>query len=390
MLFCLMALVVSLAAFPVILKLARRNNITDKPNARKLQSRPIPVMGGLVVFIGWITAMMVAIYGFHFYYSSVWWRIATVVIMFLVGTVDDIRGLSPMLRFLVEIGVICIMIFAVGTSFDCFHGLWGLQGTLPKWFYIAFTIFAGVGIINAVNLIDGVDGYCSGYCIMACIVFAIFFFSRGDNSYAVWALSCAGAVVPFLLHNVFGRDSKMYLGDSGTLMMGTVLAMFVFRVLCGHIRGQIYSDMNCCIIAFTLAIFAIPVFDTLRVMSRRILMGQSPFHPDKTHLHHLFIEMGFSHVGTTVCLITANFFVVLVWWIAFKLHCSIDAQFYIVVVLCVMETWGFYGWIKRHQRRNTPFYQSLLKIGEASHMEREGVWKWMRRLMDGRLKPIKR
>lgn len=379
--FFLVAFMVSLAVYPVILRLAFRCNVMDTPNARKLQTRPIPVMGGLAVFIGWLAAMAVMVFGYGYYVIP--WRLAVVALMVMVGVVDDIRGLSAILRLIVEIGVICIMIFLVGTAFDCFHGLWGLPNNLPRGFYIPFTIFAGVGIINAINLIDGVDGYCSGYCAIASLVFALFFFHSHDYLFAGWALACVGALVPFILHNIFGQESKMYLGDGGTLMMGTILAMFVFRVLCRNASNHVYAETGFGLIPMVLAIFAIPVFDTIRVMISRIFQGRSPFAPDKTHLHHLFIEMGFSHVGTTVILLSANFFVVLVWWLAYSLGSSINAQFYIVVALSLAETWVFYPWIKSHQRRHTPFYSSLIMLGEASHMERVGVWKFMRRLMDG-------
>lgn len=379
--FFLVAFMVSLAVYPVILRLAFRCNVMDTPNARKLQTRPIPVMGGLAVFVGWLAAMAVMVYGYGYYVIP--WRLAVVALMVMVGVVDDIRGLSAILRLIVEIGVICIMIFLVGTAFDCFHGLWGLPNNLPRGFYIPFTIFAGVGIINAINLIDGVDGYCSGYCAIASLVFALFFFHSHDYLFAGWALACVGALVPFILHNIFGQESKMYLGDGGTLMMGTILAMFVFRVLCRNASNHVYAETGFGLIPMVLAIFAIPVFDTIRVMISRIFQGRSPFAPDKTHLHHLFIEMGFSHVGTTVILLSANFFVVLVWWLAYSLGSSINAQFYIVVALSLAETWVFYPWIKSHQRRHTPFYSSLIMLGEASHMERVGVWKFMRRLMDG-------
>lgn len=379
--FFLVAFMVSLAVYPVILRLAFRCNVMDTPNARKLQTRPIPVMGGLAVFVGWLAAMAVMVFGYGYYVIP--WRLVVVALMVMVGVVDDIRGLSAILRLIVEIGVICIMIFLVGTAFDCFHGLWGLPNNLPRGFYIPFTIFAGVGIINAINLIDGVDGYCSGYCAIASLVFALFFFHSHDYLFAGWALACVGALVPFILHNIFGQESKMYLGDGGTLMMGTILAMFVFRVLCRNASNHVYAETGFGLIPMVLAIFAIPVFDTIRVMISRIFQGRSPFAPDKTHLHHLFIEMGFSHVGTTVILLSANFFVVLVWWLAYSLGSSINAQFYIVVALSLAETWVFYPWIKSHQRRHTPFYSSLIMLGEASHMERVGVWKFMRRLMDG-------
>ena len=139
------------------------------------------------------------------------------------------------------------------------------------------------------------------------------------------------------------------------------------------------------LVPFTLSVLAVPVFDTLRVMSARMINGMSPFRPDKLHLHHLFIEMGFSHVGTTFSLILTDFMVVMVWFVSYLCGASINVQLYIVIVLAILVTFGFYSFVKYQQRRNSAIYQWLLRVGDASHIERKGFWGWMRHLMDRKI-----
>ena len=107
----------------------------------------------------------------------------------------------------------------------------------------------------------------------------------------ILAVVSVGALIPFFLHNVFGKSSKMFIGDGGTLVMGTVMSVFVIAILQSGSRVAAFVDPNVGLVPFTLAVLSVPVFDTLRVMSTRMLKGSSPFRPDKTHLHHMFIDM---------------------------------------------------------------------------------------------------
>ena len=239
--------------------------------------------------------------------------------------------------------------------------------------------------MNAINLIDGVDGYSSGFGAMACTIFAIMFYALGNRTMMLIAIAAAGALIPFFMHNVFGRKSKMFIGDGGTLLLGTIMALFVMTILTTNPSSYVLMLKGVGLIPFTLAVLAVPVFDTLRVMTARIISGLPPFRPDKLHLHHLFIEMGFSHVGTSVILIFADLAVVLVWFLSYKLGASINLQLYIVVALALLTTFGFYTFVRVQQRNNSAIYQWLLRVGERSHVERKGFWDLMRRLMDNKI-----
>ena len=298
-------------------------------------------------------------------------------------TIDDIMDLSPAVRFLIEIGIALMLMYTCGYSINSFHGLWGLQ-EVSLWVSIPLTVITVVGLINAVNLIDGVDGYSSGYSIMACAIFGVFFGFVGDITMVMLACTCAASLIPFFLHNVFGRTSKMFIGDGGTLVMGTVMSIFVLNMLKSETFCCVYVDWGMGLVPLTLAILSIPVFDTVRVMSMRMLRGTSPFHPDKTHLHHLFIDMGFSHIGTTISILLINLLNILVWYIAYKCGAGIDVQLYVVVAMALLSTFGFYGLMRRCQVRDNAAWRFMQRIGKFSHIEREGFFLWMQHLMDGK------
>lgn len=293
---------------------------------------------------------------------------------------DDILSLSPRLRFVIEIMVVALLMMANNQSINNFYGLWGVD-TIPQWIAFPLTIFAAVGIINAINLIDGVDGLSSGYGVMASIAFAILFALAGDISMLTLAVVTAGSLIPFFFHNVFGKTSKMFIGDGGTLVLGVVFSSFVINTLAnGSIVGK-FTDSSFGLIPFTLAVLSIPVFDTLRVMLARIMHGTSPFSPDKTHLHHLFIELGFSHAGTTVSILTLNTLIIILQLLSWQLGCSVDVQLYIVIGASLLSTVGFYYGMKAMSDNNI-FKRMIKVIGRASRIERKGFFLTMQKFMD--------
>ena len=363
---------------PHILNIAKEKNIVDNPDARKLQRIPIPVMGGIAVVFG----LMVGIMCFTLFgdFNNMLAVLAAVIVIMLVGLVDDIRGLSPKIRFIIEILLVFYLIEATGNQINNFHGLWGIN-IVSDWYSIPLTIFACVGIINAVNLIDGVDGYSSGYCIMASIYFAIAFFRLGNMKMVALAAIIVAALLPFFFCNVFGRHSKMFIGDAGTLSMGILISTFVRNMLSATTDSTAIAD-NLGLIPLSLAIMSVPIFDTLRVMGARILRGTSPFKPDKTHLHHAFIDLGFSHIGTTFSILCLNTIVVICWFVAYKLGASVDVQLYIVIALSTLITFVFYWFVQYNIRNNTRVFKWLKMVRRATHLERKGLWGVLQKWLD--------
>ena len=369
---------------PKILKIAILKNLVDNPDARKLQRNPVPVMGGLAVFFGIIIGLCSSqtIFGSSFEdVSDAFLLVSAMLIMLYVGTIDDILDLTPTVRFIIEILIVLWLMYVNKTSINDFWGLWGIE-EIPLWFSWPLTIFAAVGIINAINLIDGVNGLSSGFCFMASVFFAAVFYITGNVKMTILAVSAAGAIIPFFIHNVFGDKTKMFIGDGGTLVIGTMMSIFVMDILHSDSLCAPLAEKGMGLIPLTLSILCIPVFDTLRVMSMRIMRGTSPFHPDRTHLHHIFIELGFSHVGTTVSILSLNSLVVAMWYISYKLGAPVDIQLYIVLALSILVTFVFYKFASTQIKRKGRGLRFMKRIGKSIYFEKKGFWLTVRRFID--------
>lgn len=375
----LVALFATWLIFKKILRIAILKNIVDNPNHRKIQRAPVPVLGGIAVFFGIVVSITLT--AVFYDATSLFAILGVMVVMLYIGVMDDILSLSPSIRFLIESVVVLVLIFSNDYSINNFHGLWGV-GEISMWISVPLTIVACVGILNAINMIDGVNGLLSGYCIVSCSLFAAAFIWADDRDAASLALISIGALVPFFFHNVFGKKSKMFIGDGGTLLMGTIISTFVIGVLNSNSPLAEKVPPTFGLIPFTLAVLSIPVFDTLRVIFSRLFRGDSPFQPDKTHMHHLLFDLGFSHIGITLFEIFSNLMVVLLWWLSYKLGASIEVQLYVVVTLALMVTVGFYELVRFSEKRDTRLYRILVRIGHLTREVDAKYFEKLKRLLD--------
>ena len=373
------SLIVTYFVYWPILKIAKEKGIVDNPDARKLQRVPVPVLGGVAVFFGIVVGL--SFFKTMLSYTCLFAVLTAMIAMLYLGTIDDILNLSPYLRLAVEVIVMALLIYGTHFTICNFQGLWGID-FLPKIISVLLSIVAMVGIINAINMIDGVDGMVSGFCIVAFTLFGVIFFCEHEYSFAALAAVSVGALIPFFVHNVFGRGTKMYIGDGGTMMVGTILASMVIALCKYRVEYENFITSKFSVIAFSLAVLAVPVFDTLRVMTYRISKGKSPFHPDKNHMHHIFIELGFSHIGTTMSEIVMNLFVVAVWILTWNLGASVAVQFYCVIGASLLVTFGAAAFLKRQIGRNTPVSSFIKGVGEATHIEKTQFWKRVQSLVD--------
>jgi UDP-N-acetylmuramyl pentapeptide phosphotransferase/UDP-N-acetylglucosamine-1-phosphate transferase len=239
-----------------------------------------------------------------------------------------------------------------------------------------------VGIINALNLVDGVDGLSSGYCILASVGFFILFYKVDDYPMLFLSSLSIGALLPFFFHNVFGHKTKMFIGDGGSLMMGVIMSAYVVEAISTGGPSEALVAGGLGLVPFTLAVMCVPVFDTVRVMAMRMIRGVSPFKPDKTHLHHLFIELGFSHVGTTATELLFNVVVVFAWYATYQLGGSIDVQFYVVVGLGLILTAGFYKLMRVSMKYDWPLHKFMQRIGASTQIESKKIWQTIQKIVD--------
>ena len=370
-----------------ILKIAKEKNLVDNPDARKLQKVPVPVVGGLAVFFGLLFGLLCGITMMNLFAGDIGMfsgivsvnRLLPIVlgmsIMLYVGCMDDIMGLSPKARFLIEILVILGLIYSSGISVDSLHGLWGIDD-IPSVVAVPLTIFAGVGIINAINMVDGVNGLSSGLCITCSMLFGLQFFCIGDYVNAVLAFSIASSLFLFFIHNVFGNQSRMFIGDAGTMVMGVLMTWFVMCSMHDAGRGMIL-DYAYCPTAMVVAILSVPVADTLRVMTMRVFHGKSPFSPDKTHLHHAFVGIGVSHSITALSEILIDVIVVAIWYLSVRLGAPLHCQLYTVVLVAAILVWGTYAFLVHEQNSNSRIARWLRGFSPKTHL---GSTEWWQRL----------
>lgn len=361
----------------MIVKTALLKDIVDKPDYRKLQKTPVPVLGGVAVYWGIVIGAGITSMAFHSH--ALLTSIVALTVMIYIGTLDDIQGLSPTLRLVIEILVVAFVAYMDQSSMNHFHGLFGIE-KLPVYLSAPLCIVGSVGIINAINMIDGVDGLSSGFSMLACASFGALFVAAYNGPMIVMSMLGLGAIIPFFFHNVFGQKSKMFIGDSGTLMMGMLMSIFCMRILDNtSVVALRFPKIG--VVAFCLSVLSVPVFDTLRVMIGRIMKGVSPFHADRSHLHHLFLEIGFSHLGTSFMVLSLNLLNILAWLATYLLGGSVTLQFIVVFIIGLINTTGFFYVVRRLDHSKKP-YRVLAYLAKLSHVEAGKFYCKMREIVD--------
>lgn len=296
----LIAFLITFTVIPAIITVAKVKKLYDEPDDnRKLHKEPIPSLGGLGMFIGFIFSILLTI-SFSTEAPEFQYYIAAFLLIFFVGIKDDIIIISPVKKFIGQIITSAILVYKaklVITNMDGFLGVYQLN-TICSYL---LTVFALVVIINAFNLIDGVDGLAGSLGLISSLVFGIFFLINKNIPYAVLAFTFAGSLMAFLIYNF--HPARIFMGDTGSLMIGLVNSILVIKFI---ETGSGYSDYPVTASpAIGFGILLLPLMDTLRVFSIRIFNGHSPFKPDRNHIHHVLLNHGFDHRSVTfICIIT--------------------------------------------------------------------------------------
>jgi len=273
----------------------------DEPDERKVHKMVIPTLGGLGIFAGFILATLL---GVPVGSAELQYFVAAAIVIFFLGIKDDILVLSPAKKFIGQLIAAGIVIKFGGVQISSMHGFLGI-GHLPHAASIVFTLFTIVVITNSFNLIDGVDGLAGSLGLLTSLVFGSYFLYVDQLMYAVMAFSLAGGLIGFLIYNF--SPAKIFMGDTGSLLIGLVNSILVIKFI--NIAGNPTGVLPLAAApAIGFSILIVPLFDTLRVFSHRILDRRSPFSPDRTHVHHFLLELGFNHRRITMLCVTANIF----------------------------------------------------------------------------------
>jgi len=294
----LYSFIISLLVIPIVIHWSKKRNLLDAPNHRASHSVPTPTLGGIGIFIASFSAIL--IWSKAPLFSEITIFLGAILVFFVVGLRDDLTDLRASLKFFIQLFLSFLIAYS-GIRIQSLHGLFGIYELHVVAQYVLTTIVIA-GVTNAINLLDGINGLAGGISFINLMVFAFLFFKYKNQVYVVAAISLAGGVLGFLRYNF--NKAKIFMGDTGSLLLGFSLAVFGIKFL------QIGADSSAQSLLIVVGLMTLPVFDTVRVFALRIVKGNSPFTADKTHVHHLLLKLGLSHMWSSIVLYLVNLILV--------------------------------------------------------------------------------
>lgn len=302
---------------PQILLISFRKRLFDVPDERKIHQGVVPRLGGIafkpvVLFAVVLSLGISQTLGFGEFLGDIVqesrplaFGFCAILVLYLVGIADDLIGIRYRAKFIIQI--LCgVMLIAGGLGITELYGILFID-TMPEWIGYPLTVFAVVFIINAINLIDGIDGLASGLCGVAMLFYGVTFMLVHEYLYALFAFATLGVLVPFFYYNVFGdahKQKKIFMGDTGSLSIGIIICVLSLRMIYQFPVGATDIKSNPFILAYSPLI--VPCFDVVRVYLHRVRNGKNPFLPDKNHIHHKLLAIGLQQRTAMVTILAVS------------------------------------------------------------------------------------
>ena len=322
-------------SIPTIIKISRRKNLMDEPSTRSSHLRKIPNLGGIAIFFSLGVCAPIFAYELFDRYKFLF---ASLIILFFIGVMDDIMVLRAYKKLLVQILVSSLMVVGSDVRIRSLFGVFGFY-EINYYVSVIFSIFTFVILINAFNLIDGIDGLAGSYTIVTSALFGASFYRLGEPNapLVIFCTIIIAACVGFLIFNLSDkRSSKIFMGDTGSMILGFLLAFTGLSFIEIFIakRDAIYYHLQSAPV-IAVAILILPIIDTLTVIITRIYHGKSVLSPDKNHIHHKVINLGITHRRSTTYIITYYMFIVGIAY--FLRHINVN------LLLLIIVSVGFLG-----------------------------------------------
>lgn len=314
-----------------VLWVVREKGLYKQFNDRSAHTLPTPILGG-VAFFGVFIIMFSLIQS---YYSADSFLVISTVLMFMVGLKDDLVISTPKAKFLGELIAALFLILIPGMQLINFYGLFGIY-EIPYFIGCLISIFIIIAIINAYNLIDGIDGLAASLGILVVGVYGILFWISGDYFRVLLCTVVAGILIGYLPFNYNKSDNRIFMGDSGSLMIGLIigyLTLSVVNIDMKEIAHSAFHPANR--FALLLAVLFVPFFDTLRIIIIRLQSGKSPFVADKNHIHHLLLRKKLTHFQASNLLILINLFIIILFFILTNYLTPETVMFFILGIYVV-------------------------------------------------------
>ncbi|GAB3508347.1 glycosyltransferase family 4 protein [Spirosoma knui] len=365
----LVACFISVVAIPVVIKISELKQLMENPGVRRAHSTPTPTFGGIAIYAAILVAYFLwpSIDQTDIYRTNL--SVAGMTILFFIGIKDDLVGIDPNKKILFQVLAAMILIFFGDLRVDYLYGIMGFHH-ITEIIGILLTCFIFIALTNAINLIDGIDGLAGGIATIASATFGGWFLLTNHFTMACLAFTLSGALIGFLRFN-FSKTSKIFMGNTGSLIIGFMLAFFAVRFvnLNASYRYEPTAFFNAPIIAIVILI--VPIFDTLRVFLVRILAGRSPFSADRNHMHHILLDNGLSHASATAVLCGASFLNTVLF---FLLHRNISNTQSLIILGCLFGIYMMVSftlkmrvmYVSTHPRRRKAVLRRELQSGLIS------------------------
>ena len=290
--------VICFLIIPVIIKYSLEKNLVDIPGRRKIHKKLTPSMGGIAIFCGFFISSFIWV-NLHSW-GAIKFIMVALFAIFIIGVRDDLIPLRWMYKLIGQILAASLLIFLLDLRIKSFYGLFGVH-ELPEIATYIITYLTIIVITNSFNLIDGLDGLAGTIATIALLTFGIWFYLLGDVIFSILAFSMFGSILAFLIFN--WEPSEIFMGDTGALVIGMTLAIMAIRFMDSNFNlNEFHPYRFRASIGSVICIIIIPLVDTLRIVILRLSKRQSPFKPDKSHIHHALMRLGLSHSRTTLFL----------------------------------------------------------------------------------------
>jgi UDP-GlcNAc:undecaprenyl-phosphate/decaprenyl-phosphate GlcNAc-1-phosphate transferase len=308
----LVALAITLYGIPVVVRVARIKNLYDIPGKRTSHFIPTPRLGGIIIFASVIlpSVLFTGLSSAH----ELKYIIAGMIILAFLGLKDDIINLSAFKKAIGQFVAAFVIVVLGDIHLSTFTGLlnnpeFEIAGNL------IVTILVVMTLINSINFVDGIDGLAAGIGIITSIIFGSWNLYVGQTSYAVICFALSGALLAFFYFNVFSRENKIFLGDTGSMLIGFLLSVLLVNFLETNTIVNTTHPILKSAPAIALSILFVPVFDTMRICLVRIYNGKSIFKADSNHVHHRVLRFSGSHLRATVTILSVNLLIILITYL---------------------------------------------------------------------------
>ena len=323
--------VIAFLTIPVIIKYSLQKNLVDIPGRRKIHKKVTPSMGGIAIFLGFFVGSLLWIEILQ--WKEIKFIMASLFVIFFIGVRDDLVPLRAFIKLIGQILVALMIIILLDLRFKSFYGLFGIN-ELPLVVSYVVTVFTVIVITNSFNLIDGLDGLAGSIATIALAAFGVWFYLVNDEIYAILAFAMAGSILAFLIFN--WEPSEIFMGDTGALVIGMMLSILTIHFIEFNYNLPLSDPYRFASSIATAACFIIiPLIDTFRIVILRVSKKQSPFSPDKSHIHHAIMRLGMTHSQTTLILICVHLF-----FLALALLCKDIAHTLLIVIIVISLTFS--------------------------------------------------